>query len=497
MKNRKILLSFIVTLLAIFQLCTKAKAFDNPTDVLLYRTHVQNVGWMDVVASGEVSGTTGRSLRVEAIEFQLPDSLRSLGNMHVQTHVQNIGWQPDVTQGIAGTEGKALRLEALKIWLDGQLADQYEILYRVHVQNIGWMDWVKDGAIAGTTGRQLRVEAIQIELREKKYKDLNVSLSYSAHVQNIGWMSTVSAGSMAGTTGRSLAMEALSVNLSDDALSLGNVSVQAHVQNKGWLDNVSSGQMSGTTGQSLRLEGLKVSLTGTLAEYYDVYYRAHVSGIGWLGWAHNGDLAGSVGCNRAIEAIELQIHERGSKNAPTLSTAYTTSVKFIPRTDILLVNKKHGLSPSYAPGEDPTAGKQIRLLISKMQSLGYRVSNSYSGYRSYSYQATLYSNYVRSYGQATADTFSARPGYSEHQTGLAFDLMGWNGDLLRSTAETNWVAAHAHEFGFIVRYQAGKESITGYMAEPWHLRYIGSEAAAIYKSGKTLEEYLGQEGGGY
>ena len=164
---------------------------------------------------------------------------------------------------------------------------------------------------------------------------------------------------------------------------------------------------------------------------------------------------------------------------------------------IMVVNKKHGLPANYAPQENAEAGAKIRQLIADMQRQGYAISSSYSGYRSYTYQSSLYNNYVNSYGQAQADRFSARPGYSEHQTGMAFDLKHSNGTLVETTPEVNWIAAHAHEYGFIVRYPSGKESATGYMPEPWHLRYVGDQASAIYASGLTLEEYLGVPGGGY
>ena len=164
---------------------------------------------------------------------------------------------------------------------------------------------------------------------------------------------------------------------------------------------------------------------------------------------------------------------------------------------IIVANKKHPLSKDYAPGEDATAGNAIRQLIKDMQNLGYNISSSYSGYRSYSYQAGLYNGYVASYGQASADTFSARPGYSEHQLGLAFDLIDGYGNLVESSAEVNWIKANAYKYGFIVRYTEAKQSITGYMAEPWHLRYVDDKAWDIYKSGLTLEEYLGVSGGDY
>lgn len=168
----------------------------------------------------------------------------------------------------------------------------------------------------------------------------------------------------------------------------------------------------------------------------------------------------------------------------------------------VVVNKKHALSPDYAPGEDPTAQAAVMQVIAAMQQQGFDVSNSYSGFRSYETQAWLYQSYVDRDGQAAADTYSARPGYSEHQTGLAYDLLNSSGALLGTgagdQAAVDWLASHAHQYGFIVRYQAGKEGITGYMAEAWHLRYLGvADATAVYNSGQTLEEYLGVAGGGY
>ena len=165
---------------------------------------------------------------------------------------------------------------------------------------------------------------------------------------------------------------------------------------------------------------------------------------------------------------------------------------------LIVVNKKNGVPASYAPGENPEAGAAMRQMVSAMQQQGLDVSTSYSGYRSYDYQSQLYNGYVAQYGQAETDTFSARPGYSEHQTGLAFDVLHSNGQLVTNSAEASWVAQNAHSYGFIMRYQAGKEAITGYLAEAWHIRYVGiTHTAAIYTSGQTLEEYLAVDGGDY
>ncbi len=167
------------------------------------------------------------------------------------------------------------------------------------------------------------------------------------------------------------------------------------------------------------------------------------------------------------------------------------------KNGILIVNKKNPLPADHNPGENPTAVNQLQKLIAEMQNQGYDISNSYSGFRTYEYQKSLYERYMSVDGQAAADTYSARPGYSEHQTGLTFDLKHNDGTLVEKEAEAKWIAENAADYGFIVRYQAGKEEITGYQAEPWHLRYIGDEATAIYNSGLTLEEYLGVQGGDY
>ena len=128
--------------------------------------------------------------------------------------------------------------------------------------------------------------------------------------------------------------------------------------------------------------------------------------------------------------------------------------------EILVVNKHYPLSASYNPGE-------------------------------------LYQNYVNQDGKAAADRYSARPGYSEHQTGLAFDLIDKNGNLVQESGASQWLLDNAYKYGFIVRYLEGKEGSTGYMPESWHLRYIGQEAKEIAQSGKSLEEYFGITGGGY
>ena len=172
---------------------------------------------------------------------------------------------------------------------------------------------------------------------------------------------------------------------------------------------------------------------------------------------------------------------------------------------IILANKKHPLPANYNPGENPTARQKVNKLIGDAQALGLNVSNQVSGFRAYETQAGLYNNYVASHGKQEADRFSARPGYSEHQTGLVFDLIDNQGQLLgaEGTSESSkkaaeWLDKNAHKYGFIVRYKPQFVEKTGYMEESWHIRYVGEDVAkTIYEKNISLEEYLNAPGGDY
>ena len=135
---------------------------------LTYRTHVQREGWQAWKTNGAASGTTGRSLRLEAIQIKLGSKPFS-GTIQYQTHVQTYGWE-SAWRGAgttSGTTGQSKRLEAIRIRLTGQMASHYDIYYRVHAQRLGWMGWAKNGASAGTAGYSYRLEAIQVVLVPK------------------------------------------------------------------------------------------------------------------------------------------------------------------------------------------------------------------------------------------------------------------------------------------------------------------------------------------
>ena len=185
--------------------------------------------------------------------------------------------------------------------------------------------------------------------------------------------------------------------------------------------------------------------------------------------------------NKSSAEYQVIVNRQPSKDSSSSSDKTTASSGSSSSTiqptyikGILLVNKQYALPRSYG-GTDQTAYNALIKLQDAASRAGYSMP-LLSGYRSYDYQAQLYENYVARDGQAAADRYSARPGHSEHQSGLAFDVGDIDYDFGK-TARGKWLAAHCAEFGFILRYPQGKESITGYMYEPWHIRYVGINAA--------------------
>jgi len=333
-----------------------------------------------------------------------------------RTHVQNEGWQAWKQNGqMSGTEGKSYRLEGIKIELEN--TEEYSIMYRVHVQNVGWQAWKTDGEMAGTEGMSLRLEGIEIKIVPKIKKALifidspvNGSVHYNPQTITVsGWkMANVSNTKMKiyiddsstpledslityrerndviasikiGTAkqnpkpGFSVSLD--SINMSEGTHTIKivvytsndeklqeatskvtidrklHVQYRSHVQNVGWqgyaldgnlsgttyrnlrveamnidlinapenakikyrtqIQNIGwqswkeNGQLTGTEGQGLRIEALQIKLENL--EQYTVEYRVHVEGIGWTGWYMDGETAGTVGQSRRIEAIQIRL----------------------------------------------------------------------------------------------------------------------------------------------------------------------------------------------
>jgi len=169
---------------------------------------------------------------------------------------------------------------------------------------------------------------------------------------------------------------------------------------------------------------------------------------------------------------------------------------------LILVNKYNKLSENYVPdlvtmGDDYSrtglkmqkeAYEHFKDMVNAAKEDGYTIYNI-SSYRSYSTQNNIYNRYVKNDGQKNADTYSARPGYSEHQTGFASDIITTS-DSFAYTKEYKWLKDNSYKYGFILRYPKGKEYITGYQFEPWHYRYVGLDVAKyIYEHDITFEEY--------
>lgn len=157
--------------------------------------------------------------------------------------------------------------------------------------------------------------------------------------------------------------------------------------------------------------------------------------------------------------------------------------------DILIVNKTYSLPADYDPGVSQVALNAFNEMAEAAAADGISLWIN-SGYRSYQEQEELYNGYASERGTEAADEVSSRPGHSEHQTGLAFDVNDTSFGFANSP-EADWLNAHCAEYGFIIRFPEGKDKYTGYTYEPWHIRYLGTKLAKkVTESGLCLEEYL-------
>lgn len=237
--------------------------------------------------------------------------------------------------------------------------------------------------------------------------------------------------------------------------------------------------------------------------------------------ADEGDVAADAGVVGSDEPAEAGDAVEPEGNEPA-SAAPAGDVPALPadpvsaeaKAAILLVNKQHPLESDYKPtdlvvpdvkfsfsGEDQKkqlrreAAEAIERLFAAAKKDGIEL-RAVSGYRSYARQKSIFENNARTKGEEEANRTSARPGESEHQTGLAMDVSAASvnyalEEVFGETVEGIWLAEHAQEYGFIIRYPKEKEDITGYKYEPWHLRYVGEDIAQfVTEQGLTLEEYL-------
>lgn len=218
----------------------------------------------------------------------------------------------------------------------------------------------------------------------------------------------------------------------------------------------------------------------------DALTAADVSGDGSVNTTDLTRLAAFVKGKRYLDGSEPTPPPEPEPEGPVIEVR--NGVTYVD--GILVVNKSYALPENYGSGLTAETQKAFN----NMQAAAWNDGISLwicSGFRSYSYQSQLYWSYVNRDGQWAADTYSARPGHSEHQTGLAIDINNASTSF-NGSREAKWIAAHCADYGFILRYPYGKEDKTGFMYESWHVRYVGKDLAKkITKSGLCLEEYLG------
>ena len=269
---------------------------------IIYEAHVSDVGWQDEVMDGAQAGTTGQNKAMEAIVIRIgngdsPDGIRidDVYDIYYRVHISNYGWLAWTCNGqIAGSEGYGLPIEAIQIKLVKKDSSDkpdtsgrsylskdliHKIAYEAHVSDIGWQENVFTGEVAGTTGQNKNMEAFKMWLSnmsgESYGDDYKGGIEYRAHVSDVGWQNWVSDNEVAGTTGQGKKMEALQIRLTGEMQKYCDIYYRAHVANFGWLGWAKNGEIAGTTGYSYGLQAIQVVVVpkgkaapGSTADHY-------------------------------------------------------------------------------------------------------------------------------------------------------------------------------------------------------------------------------------
>lgn len=337
-----------------------------------YQAHSQTIGWQEYLNDGETAGTTGRALRLEALNISLGPAAGE-GGIEARAHVAKEGWQ-DWTAGTIGTTGKKLAIEALQIRLTGDAASKYDVWYRVHSQTFGWTGWASNGASVGSQCYGKRAEAVEIQILPKgsaapgetENPFYAPTVSYSAHIQSTGWVSSTTTDTapeiILGDAGSGKRLEAIMLSIPNLGGG-GSISYSAHVQHIGWQDDVCDSEIAGTVGMGYSVEAVKISLSGTISENYDVWYRVYVRNIGWLGWASNGVPAGSEGLNGVVESLEIVFLPKGSDAPGSVSSPFITTPAI---TSAVHINGANWLDPVGLWETSGTTGQRLNIDIIRL-----------------------------------------------------------------------------------------------------------------------------------
>lgn len=274
-----------------------------------------------------MAGTLGESKALDGVKFTL--STLKYGDILYRTHVQDKGWG-EILGSQTSKDYQGKRLEAIQLDLSGNLKQNYDIYYRAHVQDKGWMAWQKNNSVAGTVGESKRLEALEVKLVAKasdfssqtNHSFLEMKhpgLSYQTYLQKDGWKPTVLEGQLGGSIGLSKSIKAIKLNLGSTAL--GNIEYRTFLNGSGWQTVVNSGRESNVPNESQQVEAIQMRLTGLLSKTYSVMYRVHMQDYGWQDWTYNNDIAGSTNQGKRIEAIEIKLVET-AKIPITVQTTY-------------------------------------------------------------------------------------------------------------------------------------------------------------------------------
>ena len=265
-----------------------------------YSAHVEEIGWQEYVQDGELAGTTGQNLEIEALKLELinaPDT----AHIKYKSYVEGEGWSEYVQDGEQiGTTGQNKKIQAIQIDLEG--LDGYVVEYRTHVEEIGWQSWASNGMEVGTTKQTLGIEAINIRIVEEK-NTVVPSVTYSVHNSINGWTAYGRNGIIVGDTTSGVKLDDIKIALENSGQA--NIKYSVHLQELNWQDEVENNQQAGVSNSENGIEAIKITLEGL--EGYSVQYRTYVIGRGWQDWVEDGEISGTTGESLQIGAIQIRI----------------------------------------------------------------------------------------------------------------------------------------------------------------------------------------------
>ena len=415
-----------------------------------YRVFMLKNGKWKQIAQTDTNSYTVKGLDAGSYTFKVRACKRDdKGANHYGKYSQEITAQAVKVDKVTGLTSKTPNTSSIKLsWNAVSGADGY---------SVGMRSKGKYPEIADVKGTTYTVKGLPAATREnfkvRAYKIVDGVKIYSDYCEN--YNSATNPRKVTGVKASDITASTLDLNWK----SVGCTSYKVFIYTNGKWKNIAS-----STVNSCAINGLYAKTT----------YRFKVR-------ACKTDDKGSNHYGAYSEEITVK--------TPDHTVEVINGMSYVD--GVLLANKTYSLPASYDP---KGLTKETSAAFKKMQTAAYKDGISLwvcSGYRSYYDQRYLYNMYCNRDGKAAADKYSARPGYSDHQTGMAIDVNNAS-DSFSGTREAKWLANNCAKYGFIIRYPKGKEAYTGYQYESWHIRYVGTPLAQnITNSGLSLEEYFG------